>query len=404
MIEYAAYRLKGNPLMHPSILFAGFFFFAVTYNLLGPLTPDIMASTGMSLSDSGTLMSFQQVGSVLAILASLWYMKRVRQSLVMRLGYFILIVALVLIAFSTGKPMLFILYAFLGIGAFLVDTGSNATLSTMYFEKRATYIPLLHFCYSAGAIATGYLILPFKGPQWRMAYALVGVLLTVIFILGLLDQHRRKRLDAQSTNSRISPQELPSASIIPCLKDPAFLLYALVIALYMGSQIICSAWIPVYVELELGQPPSMVATSLTMFWVGTAISRLLIGPLMNNGGKPFVLSIIGLTVAGLALIAATLSTNMVFVFTCIALCGFFAGSTIPMFIVVTSTWYPRNTAFISLSYILVGTFGRMLFPWLVTKIATYTSLGFSLALSSSLLIAAAVLLIPVSARHQTDRP
>jgi len=381
--------------MHPTILFAGFFFFAVTYNLLGPLAPDMMAATGMSLSDSGTLVSFQQVGSVLAIIASLWYMKKVRQSHIMRLGYIILIVALGLIAFSTGKTMLFLLYAFLGIGAFLVDTGSNATLSTMYFEKRATYIPLLHFCYSAGAIATGYLILPFKGTQWRMAYAMVGLILLAIFLIGIVDQSRRKRNNARSATPKGPRQELPAASIIPCIKDPAFLLYALVIALYMGSQIICAAWIPVYVELELGKSPPMVATSLTMFWVGTAISRLIIGPLMNNGGKPFILSTFGLVLAGLALIAATLSTHMVFVFTCVALCGFFAGSTIPMFIVVTSTWYPRNTAFISLSYILVGTFSRMLFPWLVTKIASYTSLGFALSLSSLLLIGAAGLILVV---------
>ncbi len=381
--------------MHPTLLFAGFFFFAVTYNLLGPLTPDMMASTGMSLSESGTLMSFQQMGSVLAILASLWYMKRVWQSVVMRLGYLILIVALGLIAFSSGKAMLFVLYAFLGIGAFLVDTGSNATLSTIYFEKRATYIPLLHFCYSAGAIATGYLILPFKGEHWRMAYAMVGVILAGIFILGILNQSRRQQHNPRSATKAQLHAELPAASIIPCIKDPAFLLYALVIALYMGSQIICAAWIPVYVELELGQPPSLVATSLTMFWVGTAISRLIIGPLMNNGGKPFILSTFGMVCAALALFAATLSTNMVFVFACVALCGFCAGSTIPMFIVVTSTWYPRNTAFISLSYILAGTFGRMLFPWLVTEIATYTSLRFSLALSSLLLIIAAGLILMV---------
>jgi len=46
--------------MYPTLLFAGFFFFAVTYNLVGPLAPDMMASTGMSLSESGSLMSFQQ--------------------------------------------------------------------------------------------------------------------------------------------------------------------------------------------------------------------------------------------------------------------------------------------------------------------------------------------------------
>ena len=379
--------------MHPLIIFAGFFFFAVTYNLLGPLAPNIMTSTGMTLTDSGTLVSFQQIGSFIAIVLSLWLMKHVKQTTVMRLGFILLITSLMIIALSSGTFLLFILYTLLGAGAFFFDSGTNATIAGNYFEKRSTYIPLLHFSYSVGAIATGYIVLPFKGSNWRWAYALVGVILLIIFIGGILDQKKRKR------NADIRPivriPNLQSPPVQPLLKDPSFIIYTLVIALYMGSQIICSAWIPVYVELELGQSPSITAMSLSLFWVGTAASRLLIGPIMNAGGKPFTLSILGTALAGVALFFATITTNLPFILICIALCGFFAGSTIPMYIVVTSTWFPQNTAFISLSYLLSGTIGRMIFPWLVTKIAATSSLGYSLGLSSILLIGAALLILLV---------
>ncbi|MDD4573762.1 MAG: hypothetical protein PHR69_06050, partial [Sphaerochaeta sp.] len=74
-------------------------------------------------------------------------------------------------------------------------------------------------------------------------------------------------------------------------------------------------------------------------------------------------------------------------------CGFFAGATIPMYIVVTATWHPKNTAFISLSYILGGTIGRMIFPWLVTEIAEVRNLGYALMISSTMLFLSALLLI-----------
>jgi fucose permease len=379
--------------MHPVFLFAGFFFFAVSYNLLGPLATNIMQTTGLSLSGSGTLVSFQQIGSLISMAVSLLVMKRLKQGSVMKIGYLFLIVALVSIALSSTTTALFIFYLILGLGSFLVDSASNATLASEYYEKRSLYIPLLHFCYSIGAIATGYLILPFKGVSWRWAYGLVGVAMALILITGSVhrqatQKQSKKKRDAEPTKDAVGPITL-------LLKDRAFILYTLVIMFYMGSQVICATWIPVYVETELGQSASITGTSLTVFWIGTALSRLIVGPIMNRGANPFTLSIWGMFLAGISLVGATLSASIPIVLILVLLCGFFAGATIPMYVVIASTWYPRNTAFISLSYIVSGTVGRMIFPYLVAKVASFSSLGFALMLSSLMLIISAFMILGV---------
>jgi len=379
--------------MHPVFLFAGFFFFAVSYNLLGPLATNIMQTTGLSLSESGTLVSFQQIGSLISMAVSLLVMKRLKQGSVMKIGYLFLIVALVSIALSSTTTALFIFYLILGLGSFLVDSASNATLASEYYEKRSLYIPLLHFCYSIGAIATGYLILPFKGVSWRWAYGLVGVAMALILITGSVhrqatQKQSKKKRDAEPTKDAVGPITL-------LLKDRAFILYTLVIMFYMGSQVICATWIPVYVETELGQSASITGTSLTVFWIGTALSRLIVGPIMNRGANPFTLSIWGIFLAGISLVGATLSASIPIVLILVLLCGFFAGATIPMYVVIASTWYPRNTAFISLSYIVSGTIGRMIFPYLVAKVASFSSLGFALMLSSLMLIISAFMILGV---------
>lgn len=383
--------------MHPVIIFTGFFFFAVAYNLLGPLATNIMETTGLSLTDSGSLVSFQQVGALLSMAASLFLMKKMKQTTVARIGHGFLILALIAIAFSTGSIALFVFYLILGLGTFLVDSGSNAAMAGDYYEKRALYIPLLHFCYSAGAIATGYIILPFKGTNWPWAYAMVGIILAIILLVGVVEQQvrKRQRMRRPDDTGILPRQEIQAGPILPIIKDRPYILYTIVMMLYMGSQVVCAAWIPVYVETELAQPAAITATSLTVFWIGTAISRLIAGPLMNKGSKPFTLSIVGMVLAGLSLAFATLSTNIILVLVFVMLCGFFAGATIPMYIVVTSTWYPKNTAFISLSYILAGTIGRMIFPWLVTLLGTFTSLGFALLISSSMLFVSAILIYSV---------
>ncbi|HOE90167.1 MAG TPA: MFS transporter [Sphaerochaeta sp.] len=379
--------------MHPVFLFAGFFFFAVSYNLLGPLATNIMQTTGLSLSGSGTLVSFQQIGSLISMAVSLLVMKRLKQGSVMKIGYLFLIVALVSIALSSTTTALFIFYLILGLGSFLVDSASNATLASEYYEKRSLYIPLLHFCYSIGAIATGYLILPFKGVSWRWAYGLVGVAMALILITGSVhrqatQKQSKKKRDAEPTKDVVGPITL-------LLKDRAFILYTLVIMFYMGSQVICATWIPVYIETELGQSASITGTSLTVFWIGTALSRLIVGPIMNRGANPFTLSIWGMFLAGISLVGATLSASIPIVLILVLLCGFFAGATIPMYVVIASTWYPRNTAFISLSYIVSGTVGRMIFPYLVAKVASFSSLGFALMLSSLMLIISAFMILGV---------
>jgi fucose permease len=253
-----------------------------------------------------------------------------------------------------------------------------------------------HFCYSAGAIATGYLILPFKGVSWPWAYGVVGISLAAILILGLYQEWAKRTKDAEtSSGDSVKIPEVQAGPVLPLVKDAAFVLYTLVILFYMGNQVVCSAWIPVYVEMELGQSPAIVGTSLTVFWVGIALARLLIGPIMQRGGKPFLLSIGGMLFAGISLVALTSTDSIMLVLLYTALCGFFAGATIPMYIVVTTTWFPKNTAFISLSYLFGGAIGRMIFPWLVTKIASFTSLSFSLMLSSSMLFISAILIFIV---------
>jgi len=379
--------------MHPVFIFVSFFFFAIANNMLGPLATNIMAGTGLSLSQSGSLVSFMQIGSFSAILVSLFVMKHLRQITLTRMGYGLLAFALLAISLTSGSFLLFVLYMVMGFSAFLIDSGSNAVLASDYYENRTLYIPLLHFCYSAGAIVTGFVILPFKGALWRLAYGTVGTLVAIVVILAYMEKRYRDKGTRNQGKADVVPPDVQVGPILPMVKDKAFVMYTLVIMLYMGSQIICATWIPVYVETELLQGPAMTALSLTVFWIGIAISRLLMGPIMQKGANPFALSITGMILAAASLLALPFTTNTIVVLVLVALCGFFAGATIPMYIVVTASWYPKNTAFISLSYILGGTIGRMIFPLLVTRIAEARSLGYALMSSSLMLFLAAVLLV-----------
>ncbi|MFA7371020.1 MAG: MFS transporter, partial [Sphaerochaetaceae bacterium] len=184
-------------------------------------------------------------------------------------------------------------------------------------------------------------------------------------------------------------------SNLPLLKDSRFILYTLSLMLYMGSQQICATWIPVYVEVELLQSPAIVGTSLTVFWIGIAISRLLSSFMLQRGAKPLTLTLGGFLLAGVALALLPFSASIVLALILVALCGFAAGPAIPLYIVETASWYPKNSAFIALIYIVSGTIGRMIFPYLTTRLAEVSSLGFALMTSSAMLFVAALLVFSV---------
>ena len=115
--------------MHPVLLFAGFFIISMAHNLLGPLIPNIMGSTDMTLADSGLLMSFQQIGSVIAIILSLSFFKHKKQPSVLKIGYLFFILSLGAVVLISGKALLYLLYIVIGFGIFLIDSSSNAIIS-----------------------------------------------------------------------------------------------------------------------------------------------------------------------------------------------------------------------------------------------------------------------------------
>jgi fucose permease len=368
--------------MNPIGIFLGFFIYSVSVNIFGTLASEIMTTTALPLSQAGSLLGTLQLGAFVGIGLSPVVLKKCREGSILRLGMTVLGIALSSLVFFPSKGMLFVLFACLGLGGFYVDSGSNAFLSSCFPAKRATYIPILHFVYSLGALTSGYLILPFKGPTWHLGYAICGLVLLVLLVGGLLQDRRKGRGAIGCKESQAKGEKLPVKTI---LKDKVFLRYCAVLMLYMASQQTCTSWLPLYIETSFDATPSMVATTMMSFWVGIAVMRLISPILLHKGFHPLVLSSCGLALSFLALLGALISKQLAVAYVCIVLCGFGAGATIPLFIVEVTSWFPSNAAFLSVFYILCGTFGKMVFPYLVALVAEAYSLKLALLLSSLLL-------------------
>jgi fucose permease len=242
------------------------------------------------------------------------------------------------------------------------------------------------------------LILPFKGTAWHFGYAICGFLLLALLLVGLQGERSYGKEQKKNENHQEKKEKLAVKVI---LQDKRFLLYCLVLMLYMASQQTCTSWLPLYIETSFRATPSMVAATMMSFWVGIACMRLSAPILLHKGLHPLLLTVVGLAVSFLALVIALVSNNIAIAYVGIAISGFGAGATIPLFIVEASSWFPANTAFISVFYILCGTLGRMVIPYLVAIIAESYSLKLALLLSSVLLLLAFFLSVVVYRQRES---
>ncbi|WP_320127652.1 MFS transporter [uncultured Sphaerochaeta sp.] len=383
--------------MAPLIIFLGFFVYSVAVSMFGTQVGEIMKTLSIPISQAGSLLSTQQMGAFLGIVLSPLVLKHCKEKSILRLGMVVMGASLVLLFVFPARFVLFAIFACLGFGGFYVDSGSNAYLASHFPEKRSIYIPILHFVYSLGALSSGYLVLPFKGMKWHIGYAICGVLLLSFLLIGMENERRVGKRPAQSQKKQEILEKLPFKVI---LGDKRFLLYCLVLMFYMSSQQISASWLPLYVETAFHASPSLVAATLMSFWIGIACMRLVSPLFLSKGIPPLLLTAGGMFLSFLTLIIALLSKNLVFAYIAIVISGFGSGATIPLFIVTASSWFPANTAFVSVFYILSGTVGRMIFPYLVALFAETYGLQYSLLSSSLLLLLGSLLAIVVYRKRE----
>ena len=377
-----------------------FFLYSVGYNIFGVLAADIIEGCKISLSSAGLLQSFFQIGALLGIGLSPLALMKLSSLNRLRIGIFFDAVGMILLAIIPSSLSISILFVFMGLGGFYIDSGANAYLAETFPNKRQSLIPLLHFSYSLGALLCGYLVLPFKSPtSWGWGYGIVGVTLAFLFVLGYIANSKNPK-EVINIEVEKEVQPVPTKKI---LSDKNFIMYCIVIMMYMASQQTCSSWLPLFIEKDFNASASLVAATTMSFWIGIAVMRL-ISPILLKTGKINAMESIqyGMLISFFAMLGISLSTNIAFALICSAICGFGAGAVIPLFIVEVSSWYPGNTGFISTFYIVVGTIGRFIFPYLVAFFGDRYGMRIALGASSLLLFVGTVLAFVVTYRKKHE--
>ncbi len=261
------------------LLLFGFVAIGVGLTIFGASLPEIIKSFKWSYTVTGIVLSASAVGYFVSTFMSGFLVGRIPPKTIM-VGSLAMEAAAMFFFARYPWPVINIVLAFaVGTAQGGVEVVSQLEVIHMEREGQSRLMNLLHAAFSVGAIvgpaAVGALLgLGLSGRSVFPATAVLFVLIATLFAFT----PRSARVEGAG--------ERPAVNV---LGEPLLLLFTLALLLYVGVEIGVSNWISEYFVKELGAPEAAAALSVSLFWIGISVGRLLISVFYKGGRQELVM-------------------------------------------------------------------------------------------------------------------
>ena len=301
----------------------------------------------------------------------------------------ILCVAAILLGISFAPPFVLLCFLF-GLMGFSFGTADSMASSLIadLFDGEAThkYMSRLHGIFGLGGLIAPlfYLSLSNAGLSWDMAIRVMVAIMAVILMLYLILLRTATR---EITLPKTSNQNITSADIKVFFKSGTGVLLILCALFYGLHQSIVAVWIYRYVSVFLNGP-ILGALSLSLFWAGTTISRLIMHKVPIS---PIKIVLWGNLAAAAVMCIGIVSASPAVMTVFIAAAGLLGGVTIPVLLASgceeknCNTILPTNLIFLA----IVAAY--MCSPLIVGALVARTSMSAGILLSALCALACGVL-------------
>jgi MFS transporter, FHS family, glucose/mannose:H+ symporter len=376
-------RLRWLPLLTAGVFFS-FVVFGFTDNLRGPTLPALLAERHLTYGQGGTILFAGYAGFVAGTMSAGVLADRIGKKRV-------LILASVLLALGSGSFSLLSTFAGLAAGSALMglglghfETGGNAFMVDLHPDQRGRYLNLLGMFHSLGSMIVplyaGALLA--AGIAWRQVfqYALpLMVLLTIYLVLVKSPPH----IAGESRNGGAQRQGAPFRK---------YAWFFVLIAAYVGAEVGLASWLVEFLQKTKGQSVVVSSLSLSIFFGGIMVGRLVGSFLVERVGYlPFLLMVSGCATltAGLGIFGPP---ALAF---CLPLTGLFFAVIFPTATAAVSERAGEHSGVILGLLFTCGGLGAMIGPWLIGLCSDWfgLQLGFGVLVGYCLLITVSALVL-----------
>lgn len=371
--------------------FFAFLIFGFTDNLKGPLLPVLLEEFSLSYAQGSNILLMLYLGFMLSILGSGFIAGKYGNRYVLFLSGIIISAAIAGMSLVQEKVLLYPLFFSIGIALGGIEIGANGAITDIYHENSGKYLNLLSVFHGAGSMAAPWIvgILLEKGIPWQTVYkgSILPILLLPLIFLFL----------------RFTTREVPTTWSENDNKDlnrflnPDLLLLALLIFLYVASEIAIASWIVDYLYKAKNFSLKSGSLMLTMFWGLMMLGRFIASFIVERAG--YIKSLIITAILALLSFGGGILPGISFSYL-LPLTGLFFAMIFPTVIAFAARIHPKNKhKVLSFLFFFAG-LGGLAGPWVVGYSADWFGIAIGFPMIIFFIIGTLVILFVLKARLQ----
>ncbi len=262
--------------------FATFMLIGVSNTLYGPAFAQFSERYGVGIDSVGLLVSAQFGGALLAMLVSIWSLKRLgyRRQLVM--GGVLTIIGALLVTQAPSWGLALAAAAIGGFGTGGLVVSVNLFAARVFQSAASPALNLMNAVFGLGAIS-GPLLVAVTFPRLEVPFLILAALAAGVVVMAA-------GVDAPAVRSpALGAARVPIAPLLG---------FAFVMFFYVATEVGISSWETEHLSDHFGTVRAAAFTSL--FWIAITVGRLLAVPLSSriHPGRLVTFSL-GLSVVGL---------------------------------------------------------------------------------------------------------
>jgi MFS transporter, FHS family, glucose/mannose:H+ symporter len=274
-----------------------------------------------------------------------------------------------------------------GIGCGTLDGSGNGLILDLFPDARGRALNLLHFCFSAGALACPAIVgrsveagLPWRG--LLLATAAIATPIAILFARAAMPSglHARERG--------------PTARAGRLLLDRVLLVLGIAIACYVASEVGVSNWLVRFLEAT---PLEVATTALTLYWAGLTVGRLgsaRIGDRFDHTTFATLAS----AATGILIVLAVVAPSTGLSIALFGAAGIASGPIFPLIVAIGGDRYPDRSAAVGGYIAGAAVVGGISYPPVMGFLSVTVGLPAAMAGAGILSLAAALVLVIVRRR------
>jgi fucose permease len=266
-----------------------------------------------------------------------------------------------------------------GLGAGAIDGGANGLILDLFPSSRGRALNTLHLFFSVGALSSPLIVgqLVEAGVPWQaIVFGTAAAALPIAVLLAVVPMPHGKHV-VTKVEGGPAPRRL-------AFRWPLIVL-EIAIACYVASEIGLSSWLVRFLE---DAPVALATTSLSLFWAGLALGRL-VSARISDRFDHLAFATVSVVVAGFAVIGAVMVPSIGASIVLFTVAGFASGPVFPLIVAIGGERHPGRSAAVSGFLTGAAVIGSVIYPPIMGFLSVNVGLAVAMLGTGLLSLAAA---------------